>query len=281
MYPTYGRLSRGATIYWVSWFGPVCCSRRTRLFLTPPPAVESPINEPTRARLVPYLTDLCDWIMTLDVGSGRLKNTSDTDWSVFINGDLARTVLAGYKVTTNSAYLHEALRWCDTFVEQQVSVDTSRGEAAGCWADAGATGNIYLADGGTAATAIAVISRNADGVRRQQYRPAMERYSLFVRHGCREDPQGQGRVPCSGWVIDSGKDRASLGCGYCRGHLSTAPYIISTGVNAGAFHALRYSLAQDSESARLSAGPRWRAYGGCPVALRQCSHGQRSTWELP
>ena len=217
-------------------------------------AVEGPITEETKQQLVPYLTNLCEWIMTLDVGSGRLKITNDTQWSVFINGNLARTLLAAHKITTNSAYLNEALRWCDTFVEQQRPVTTARGEQAGYWADAGATGNIYLADGGTAATALAVISRHADRVRQQRYRAAMERYSLFVRHGCREDPQGQGRAGSPGWVVASGSDPGALGCGYYRGHLSTAPYIISTAVNAGAFHALLYSLTDDPTYARLSSG---------------------------
>ncbi len=218
----------------------------------------SPIEEETRQQLRPYLTGLCDWIMTLDVGSGRLKTTRDTEWSIFINGNLARTLLVGYRITGNSTYLNEALRWCDALVEQQRPVITSRGEEAGYWADAGATGNLYLADGGTAATALAVISRSADRARQQKYRAAMERYSLFVRHGCREDPQGQGRGGSAGWVIASGNDSGALGCGYYRGHRSQAPYIIASGVNGGAFHAVLYSITRDAEYARLSAGAvRW------------------------
>ena len=261
-------------------------------------AVPGPIEEKTKQQLMPHLTDLCDWIMTLDVGSGHLKTTHDTDWSVFINANLARTLVAGYKITTNSAYLNEALRWCDTFVEQQRPIITSHGEAAGYWADAGATGNLYLADGGTAATALAVISRSTDRVRQQKYRAALERYSLFVRHGCREDPQGQGRAASPGWIIASGSDRGAVGCGYYRGHRSIAPYIIASGVNGGAFHALLYSITKDSEHARLSAGAvRWilaqrQADGQFPylidgqppdftlplLAMTYCSEGLIAAW---
>jgi hypothetical protein len=81
-------------------------------------SIPSPVEEKTRQQLVPCFIDLCDWIMTLDLGSGRLKHTADTDWSVFVNGNLARTLLAGYKITTNSAYLKEALRWGEAFIEQ-------------------------------------------------------------------------------------------------------------------------------------------------------------------
>ncbi len=74
---------------------------------------------PDQAALQAYLTDLCDWTLTLDVGSGALKNTKDTPWSIYINGNFARMLMAGYQITGKQAYLHEALRWADTFVQQQ------------------------------------------------------------------------------------------------------------------------------------------------------------------
>jgi hypothetical protein len=210
-------------------------------------AAPSLIDEDTKKQLTPYLTDLCDWIMTLDVGSGKLKNTDDTHRSIFINGNLARVLYAAHQITGNTKYLDEALRWCDTFVAQQQPVVTLQGEDAGYWGDMGEAGNIYFGDAGTAATALAVISKQADAARQKKYRAALERFSLFVRHGCKEDPQNQGRGGCPGWVIASGKDRGALGCGYYQGHLSTAPYIISTAVNAGAFHAMLYSITKDPE----------------------------------
>ena len=60
---------------------------------------KSLVDDDTRQQLTTYLTDLCDWIMTLDVGSGDLKGTADTEWSIFINGNLARTLLAAHKIT--------------------------------------------------------------------------------------------------------------------------------------------------------------------------------------
>ena len=102
------------------------------------------IGPELRKELVLYLRDVCDWITTLDVGSGTLKNTKDTEWSVFINGNFARVLMAGRRITGNEQYLAEALRWCDTFVGQQQPAVSSKGEQAGYWGDRGETGNIYM-----------------------------------------------------------------------------------------------------------------------------------------
>jgi len=212
------------------------------------------IDEPLRQQLIPYLTDLSDWIMTLDVGSGTLKNTKDTSWSIFINGNLARVLMVTYKFTDKPAYLAEALRWCDSFVGQQQTVTTSTGETAGYWGDRGPDGNLYLADAGTAATALALGYKRADRERQDRYLKALERFACFVRTGCREDPQGQGRGGCSGWVIHEGKDKGALGCGYYKGHLSRGAYIISSAVNAGAFMSLLHSVNRDPELKTTAAG---------------------------
>jgi len=220
----------------------------TSVLAEPPPLIDDSL----RQQLVPYLTDLSDWIMTLDVGSGTLKNTKDTSWSIFINGNFARVLMTAHKLTGKSAYLAEALRWCDIFVGQQQPVTTSTGEAAGYWGDRGPDGNIYLADAGTAATALALGHKYADRERQARYVKAMERFAKFVQTGCREDPQSQGRGGCSGWVIREGKDKGALGCGYYRGHLSQGAYIISSAVNAGAFMSLLYTINRDPELKTIS-----------------------------
>jgi hypothetical protein len=217
--------------------------------LSTPPLIDVSL----RQQLVSYLTDLSVWIMTLDVGSGTLKNTKDTSWSIFINGNLARVLMAAHKLTGKSVYLAEALRWCDRFVSQQQPVTTSTGEAAGYWGDHGPNGNLYLADAGTAATALALGYKRADRERQDRYLKALEQFALFVRTGCREDPQGQGRGGCSGWVIREGKDKGALGCGYYKGHLSCGAYIISSAVNAGAFMSLLHSINRDPEFKTISA----------------------------
>ncbi len=205
-----------------------------------------------------YHADICDWVMTLDVGSGVLNNTDDTPWSVFINGNFARVLMTGAHLHGRQEYLDEALRWCDTFVEQQQLVKTSTGMDGGFWGDHGATGNLYLADSGTAATALALGCRRTDGERREVYLAAMQRFADFVHTGCDEDPQGQGRQPSSGWVIGEGPHEGALGCGYYRGHLSTEPYIIATGVNGGAFMSMLYSITGEKRPMRTASGAvRW------------------------
>ena len=199
------------------------------------------------ADLSAYLKDICDWVMTLDVGSGMLKNTKDTEWSVFINGNFARLLAAGHRIFGEKTYLDEAMRWADTFFQQQQLVITPTLAESGFWGDRGQTGNPYLADAGTAATALAVCSRLADPGRQALYLTAMNRYARYLREGCLRDPQGKGRQPSTGWIIASGDHRGALGCGYYEGHLSVAPYTIATAITGGAFFSELYSLTDRVE----------------------------------
>jgi hypothetical protein len=84
-------------------------------------------------------------------------------------------------------------------------------------------------------------------------------------------------------VIASGKDRGALGCGYYRGHLSTAPYIISSGTNGGAFHAVLYSVTKDPELAEISGGAvRWIVSQRQPDGqLPYIIDGQPPSFSLP
>lgn len=241
------------------------------------------IDQAMSQSLRTYLQEICDWAMTLDVGSGQLKNTKDTPWSIFINGNFARLLLAAHKITGKPEYRAEALRWCDTLVGQQQEVVTSQGHEAGYWADAGTKGNIYLADAGTAATALALGCRYAEPERKQRYLDSLRRFALFVREGCREDPQGQGRGGSPGWVIQTGKDRGALGCGYYRGHLSTAPYIISSGTNAGAMFASLYALENDAPTAEIASGAvRWMLAHRQPDGqLPYIIDGEKPSFERP
>ncbi len=221
-------------------------------------AAEPLLDTDLQAELRAYHADLCDWAMTLDVGSGALQNTSDTPWSIFINGNFARMLLVGAKLHGKPEYQAEALRWCDTFVNQQQLVTTSTGQEGGYWGDHGPSGNLYLADSGTAATALALAARQVEGERQERYLQTMRRFAAFVHTGCPEDPQGQGRQASTGWVIAEGPDAGALGCGYYDGHLSIAPYTIATAVNGGAFMALLYSLTGDEQLRGTATGAvRW------------------------
>jgi hypothetical protein len=202
------------------------------------------------ADLQAYLKNLCDWTLTLDVGSGQLKNTKDSPWSIFINGNLARMLMAGYQITGNRAYLDEALRWADTLVQQQRIVITSKGEEGGYWADAGPIGNIYFGDAGTAATALAVACRFATPARQQIYQRAMDRYVRFVYQGSIDDPQGKGRGAVTTWFVESPAAKGAIGTGYYRGHLSPQPYTVSTATTAAAFLSQYFALTRKPEIAR-------------------------------
>ena len=212
------------------------------------------VDDDTQRRLIAYLTDINQWIMTLDVGSGTLKNTKDTATSIFINGNFARVLMASHTITPNKAWLDEALRWCDGFCSQQEKTTTSRGEPAGFWSDLGPGRNIYFGDAGTAATALAIGYRFADDARKRKYMEAMESMARFVIHGSQADPQKKGRDATRSFIIAEGPDRGALGCGYYAGHLSMKPYTISTATTGGAFFSTLYSVKADPEYREVALG---------------------------
>ncbi|MDH7569788.1 MAG: hypothetical protein QHJ73_09410 [Armatimonadota bacterium] len=184
--------------------------------------------EALKREALPYLVDVCNWILARDLGSNSLKGVNDTRDSIFVNGNLARVLLSAYHLTGDNRYRDEALRWCDTFVSQQHPILTAKGTPGGWWYDMPASRNLYLGDTGTAISPLILAAAQTAGERRERYWDALRRYAALVREGTATDPLNQGRKTCSGWIIGAGKDAGALGCGYYRGHLSTAPYTIST-----------------------------------------------------
>ncbi len=241
------------------------------------------VDQKLRPALLDYLADVDKWIMTLDVGSGTLKNTKDTRTSIFINGNLARVLMASHRIRPNQPYLTEALRWCDTFCKKQQITTTSTGQEAGYWPDCGPEGNIYFGDAGTAATALAVGYRFADNKRRALYLEAMERKARFVTQGCAKDPQGRGRGAAKTWVITKGPDKGALGCGYYKGKLSLEPYTIATATTGGAFFSELFDITGNPEHRNIALGAiKWlvrirKDDGELPYIL---AGGTMSRWPL-
>ncbi len=229
------------------------------LAVSPGSAADNLLDEELRERVQALLEATCDWVMTLDLGSGTLKaGRREPKNSIWVNGNLTRVLLSGHKVLNRPDYLAEALRWLDHLADQQQRITTSTGQEAGCWTDFGRAGELYLADTGTALTAMALGYKLAQPERQERYLAAMERFARFVRFGCSKDPQGRGRATTTTWLIDKGKDRGALGCGYYRGHLSTAPYIISTAICRSEFFCLLQSINNDPELTPIVEGAvRW------------------------
>lgn len=221
---------------------------------TTAPARDDLVTAEMREQLIAYLEDVCGWIMTLDTGSGTLKNTRDTTTSIFINGNFARVLMASYSITGNKDHLAEALRWCDGFCAQQETTKTSKGEPAGFWSDLGPGRNIYFGDMGTAATALAIGHRFASDSQKRKYMDAMENMARFVHHGSAVDPQGKEREATGSFVITEGPDGGAMGCGYYAGHLSMKPYTISTATTGGAFLATLYSIEPKPEYRDIATG---------------------------
>lgn len=153
------------------------------------------------------LNGLAEWIMGLDVGSNVLKNITkipgNQPASIFINGNLARVLLAASRIAgvgtpaAQEAWRNEGLRWCDTLVSQTHAATTSKGDPAVYWG-AGypvpypQVGEIYFGDTGTAVTALSLCYSLTTGQRAQSYLQAMERFAAFVLDGCTTAPPGRG-----------------------------------------------------------------------------------------
>jgi hypothetical protein len=240
-----------------SAFSIVFCFFIFNLCQSPAKSLPEIFTEEEEVLLKEYLRDISDWIMSLDLGSGKLKNTEDTDQSIFINGNFARVLVSAYRHTGEEKYKNEALRWADGFCNQQQLTITSQINQGGFWADFPRRdivlySNIYFGDMGTAATALSVISQHADSKRQSLYLDCLKRMALFVTEGSIRDPQFLGRDTTESFIIKTGEHRGALGCGYYRGHLSMEPYTISTATTAGAFMSQMYKLTNEPEYRNIS-----------------------------
>ena len=127
-------------------------------------------------------TEVFDLIKTISTVGATAPHEKIPE-SIFVNGNLARVLLASYKLTGNTTHLREGLRWCDTFVGIQLPLETSTGKAGGYW-DTGYK-EVYIADTGTAVAALAVCHSLAP---KPAYENALAKYTLFVTEGCKTAP---------------------------------------------------------------------------------------------
>lgn len=92
-----------------------------------------------------------DWTLSLGIQNNSLHNVSGLTDSIFINGNLARMLLATSKLTGTSAHMYmctlsdcyvnvgnetyktAALEWCDTFVSLQQITQSPSGITTGYW----------------------------------------------------------------------------------------------------------------------------------------------------
>jgi hypothetical protein len=219
------------------------------------PAKDDLVDSAMRKELLGYLEDINQYILGLDLGSDSLKieNKNDSD-SLYVNGNFARVLVASSRITGNKAYLREAVRWCDAVYNKQELAITSNVEEGGFWVDFASAQNIYFGDAGTGSTAMAIIYRETDDPQRKRlYRAAMDRYARFVMQGTLVDPQRKDRKTTKTWIIAEGPDKGALGCGYYRGHLSVAPYTISTATTGGAFFSHFYEITRNPEYKQVAA----------------------------
>eukprot|EP01051_Picozoa_sp_SAG22_P015919 SAG22_NODE_2155_length_2920_cov_51.291741_2_plen_151_part_00 len=140
---------------------------------------------------------------------------SDNDGGNYVTGNLARAMLAAGKLTGNQSYLDEGLAWCDTFCAQQRNETSAGGSPAGFWSE-----EIYFADTGTGATALAYAVHLADSPwRKARYMEVLERYAAYVLEGSHNPPGNESakwghpigkRAHPYSWIIQDGPDK--VGC---------------------------------------------------------------------
>lgn len=199
------------------------------------------------------LLNITEWIyLTTDLPSNNLTNVKDhLKRSIFINGNLARILLASSTIFNRPEYLEMGLKWCDTLVSIQNDQDTYDGRHAGGWWDTGYS-DLYIADTGTAVTCLALCYDMAptNSNRATNYMQAMLKFGEFVVNGtsttplckfspgCQYDSLGNNTETTKTWLLEDG----SLGDGYYMHNLNLPSYTISTATTGGAFFAEMYSL---------------------------------------
>ena len=262
---------------------PAACARAGFGGLTLPPVVST--TPPPSAAAKQKLFEIADWIVrdcgfmththTIPYDNGTEFNNTCTSHerdsltlgaSIFVNGDLARILMASYRLSKNGTYLFHALGWCDSFVAQQRTVPTFDGSGtAGYWYTGYAEGpgsktpetqGLYLADTGTAVTALAVgykLALEAAPARAPAYLQALTRFVTLVERGCKRGLVGSAAAS-PGWLISSGADSGALGCGYYEGALSLDAYTVGTSITGGCFLALMANITSTARLGTLADG---------------------------
>ena len=210
--------------------------------LAQPPPHPRPMRPPTG--LMGLLEEVTEWTMTLNLRTNNLTGVEDKlSTSIFINGNLARVLLASYLITGNITHRNEALAWCDTFVQLQHKQRSGKFTGVAGWWDTGYS-QLYIADTGTAVTTLALCYDVVQDDRRQVYMDRLTSFDVFVRSGTAEPPLctfkpgcAYGNTTADGFLIDAGPDAGALGDGYYKGRLNTEPYTIATATTGGAFYA--------------------------------------------
>lgn len=251
--------------------------------------------------MMPFLEHVANWTAHLSLPSNHLRMPPNstvpaaggTD-HIFVNGNLARVLLSTYRLQASAQkepeYLRQGLAWCDTLVELQAPIVSSRGNPAGYWGVGyglapncsypptaalsgycAHSGDIYFGDTGTAVTTLALCHKlSPDDAQRARYLGSMQRFATFVLEGSKTAP-----VHKKG-IVDSFVDGESgaVGCGYYKclnrtsdncanvpGHPSDpsdlncpsrSPYVIATGTTGAAFFAELYGITRNETYAAVA-----------------------------
>jgi hypothetical protein len=225
-------------------------------------ASPDPLSPVMRAQLATYLRRVNAWVAESGVGNNNLSCGTMKD-AIFINGNLARGLMAGFESLSNHTQLDIGLQWCDELVKLAYNTTSSDGSIALYW-DTGYHA-MFFGDTGTAMQALAtgyrLAAKGSGGpaiaqARRTKYMWAMTGYLNYVTKGCAQAPQipgfSYGNQTSKGWVNKDG----SLGDGYCppKGSgICFAAYSCATATTgAGAFGALA-TLMGSSDANKASA----------------------------
>jgi len=117
-----------------------------------------------------YFKNLCDYIE---------KEKQDVP-TIFIGGYYMRTLVSGYKIFSEPAYLNTAVTYADSLLKKQSD--------RGYWGTG--YGNIYLADTGSALGLFITLYKYVDKERQQKYFDAIKRYVTAIENDSLINPSG-------------------------------------------------------------------------------------------
>jgi hypothetical protein len=202
----------------------------TLLLLLPPAAAAPPSPRALLASAASWIASLPGLPDNNVSANGRSLATS-----IFINGNLARSLLAASRVSGDAGLAAPGLAWCDALAAAQQRITTSTSLEGGWW-DTGYN-DLFLADTGTAVVAAELCwVLTPPGARRDAWTAALLRYTNFVATGCTTAPAAghygdSCPPPGTGWLLSDG----SLGDGYVARRLNNVSYTIATATTGSAF----------------------------------------------
>jgi len=212
---------------------------------------KSLFGKDAKKQLKEYLTEICDWIESSDIG-GQEGGFGLPEARLF------RTLLAGYELLgKDQRYLLAAIRWCDLLAQKQEALQPSQRNVGAIWVKGNDGEPMDLAESSFVAAALAQGWQYADKRRKKIFLKVLERYARILTEGFKEDPLGNDQRGSEGWVIQEGSNKGAIGKGFLGNQSIIYPSTASTAAGSVLFAQL-YKVTNKRSYRQLAADAiRW------------------------